>query len=104
MSESAADEQHAQSVVLAVAEAAGDAPVRFDEAVDGLCTAVVRAAGVEVGEERLAPLLERSCRAVGSRIGQVGNERMTLTQRTLRSYLKAPKQRGPLRDQLTLRT
>jgi hypothetical protein len=45
--------------VLPVAEAAGNAAVEFDEAVDRFGAAVVRAAGVEVGQERLAPLLER---------------------------------------------
>jgi hypothetical protein len=45
--------------VVAVAEAAGDAAVEFDQAVDGFGAAVVRAAGVEVGQERCAPLLQR---------------------------------------------
>ena len=45
--------------MLWVAEAASDAAVEFDESVDGLGAAVVRAAGVEVGQERLAPLLQR---------------------------------------------
>ena len=53
--ESAADEEHPESVVVAVAEAAGDAAVELDEAVDRLGPAVVRAVGVEVGQERRAP-------------------------------------------------
>lgn len=56
MRESAADEQHAWPVVVAVAGSAGDALVEF---VDRLGAAVVGAAGVEVGQERVAPLLQR---------------------------------------------
>ena len=43
---------------MAVAEAAGDAAVEFDEAVGGFGAAVVRAAGIEVAEELDAPLLQ----------------------------------------------
>ncbi|WP_435129373.1 hypothetical protein [Actinacidiphila sp. bgisy144] len=39
-----------------------DAALEFDESVDGLCAAVVGAAGVEVGEEGFAPLLGTSGR------------------------------------------
>src|SRR3954468_9116407 len=49
------DEEHAESVVVAVAEAAGDAAVEFDEAVDGFGAAVAGAVGVEVGQERGPP-------------------------------------------------
>src|SRR3954451_15270216 len=49
------DEEHAEAVVVAVAEAAGDAAVEFDEAVDGFGAAVAGAAGVEVGQERGLP-------------------------------------------------
>lgn len=45
--------------MLSVAEAASDAAVELDEAVDRFGAAVAGAAGVEVGQERLAPLLER---------------------------------------------
>ena len=50
--ESSADEEHAEAVVVAVSESAGDAAVEFDEAVDGFGAAVGRAAGFEVGQER----------------------------------------------------
>jgi hypothetical protein len=40
---------------VAVAEAAGDAAVEFDEAVDGFGAAVAGAVGVEVGQERALP-------------------------------------------------
>ena len=45
--------------MVAVAEAARDAAVELDQPVDGLGAAVGCAAGVEVGQERFAPLLER---------------------------------------------
>jgi hypothetical protein len=45
----AGDEEHPESVLLRVAEAAGDAAVEFDETVDGLGAAAARATGVEVG-------------------------------------------------------
>ena len=35
--------------MLEVPEAAGDAAAEFDDPVDGLCAAVARAVGVEVG-------------------------------------------------------
>lgn len=38
--EAASDEEHAEPVVLAVAEAAGEAPVELDDPVDGLRAAV----------------------------------------------------------------
>lgn len=47
-----------QSVVLAVAEAAGDAAVELDQAVDALGATIAGAAGVEVGQEGVLPLLE----------------------------------------------
>ena len=53
--ESSADEEHAEAVVVAVSESAGDAAVEFDEAVDGFGAAVGRAAGFEVGQERGSP-------------------------------------------------
>ena len=52
------DEEHAESVVVAVAKAAGDAPVELDQSVDGFGAAVARTVGVEVAEERLPPLLQ----------------------------------------------
>ncbi len=85
MSESSADEQHAESVVVAVAEVAGDAAVEFDEAVDGFGAAVVGAAGVVVGQERFALLLE--ClgesfdlrdRTRWQRVGEVGGDATAL--------------------------
>ena len=48
----AGDEEHPEAVVVAVAEAAGDAAVELDEAVDGFGAAVAGAVGVEVAEER----------------------------------------------------
>src|SRR3954470_2480673 len=53
--EAATDEEHAEAVVVAVAEAAGDAAVEFDESVDGFGAAVAGAGGVEVGQERGPP-------------------------------------------------
>src|SRR5829696_7906125 len=50
------DEGHAESVVVAVAKAAGDAPVELDQSVDGFGAAVAPTVGVEVAEERLPPL------------------------------------------------
>lgn len=41
--------------MLEVAEPAGDAAAEFDDPVDGLCPAVARAVGVEVGQERGLP-------------------------------------------------
>lgn len=55
--QSAVDQEHAKSIVIAVAEAAGDAAVEPDQSVDRFGTAVAGAAGVEVGQEGLAPLL-----------------------------------------------
>ena len=52
--ESAGDEEHSEAVVVEVTEAAGDASVESDEAVDGFGAAVARAVGVEVSEEFLA--------------------------------------------------
>jgi hypothetical protein len=66
--------------VLPVAEAAGNAAVEFDEAVDRFGAAVVRAAGVEVGQERLAPLLERLAVSLISGIGQVGSDARTFSR------------------------
>jgi len=45
-------------VVVAVAEAAGDAAVELDESVDRFGAAVVGAAGLEVGREGLPPLFQ----------------------------------------------
>ena len=60
--------------MLAVAEAAGDAAVELDEPVDRLRPAVAGAAGVEVGQERLTPLLERLAQALDLR-DRTGRER-----------------------------
>ena len=57
--ESAADDRGLRAGTVAVAGSAGDALVEFDEFVDRLGAAVVGAAGVEVGQERVAPLLQR---------------------------------------------
>lgn len=43
--ESAGDEEHSEAVAVEVAEAAGEASVEFDEAVDRLGVAVAGAAG-----------------------------------------------------------
>jgi hypothetical protein len=48
-----------EAVVVAVTEAAGDAAMQLDEAVDRLRAPVVRAACLEVAEELAAPLLQR---------------------------------------------
>ncbi len=53
--EASCGEEHAEAVVVQVAVAAGEAAVEFDDAVDGFGAAVVRAAGGEVGQERVAP-------------------------------------------------
>jgi len=74
---SASDEEHAEAVVVAVAEAAGDAAVELDEAVDGFGAAVVCAGGGEVDQERLAPLLQGPARRAISGIGQDENEAIT---------------------------
>ena len=68
MLQPAADEEHAEAVVVAVAEASGDAAVEFDEAVDGFGAAVAGAVGVEVGQERAAPAAQGLAQA-----GDLGN-------------------------------
>jgi len=67
----AGDEEHAEAVVVAVAEASGDAAVELDEAVDGFGAAVAGAVGVEVAQERRAPLLQGAAEAgdFGDRAG-----------------------------------
>ena len=50
--ESTGGEEHAEPVVLAVAEPSREASVEFDDPVDGFGAAVVRAAGGEVRQER----------------------------------------------------
>lgn len=50
--ESAADEEHAEAVVVAVPESSGNAAVKFDESAHSLGAAVVRPIGVHVGLER----------------------------------------------------
>ena len=77
MSEAPCDEEHPEPVVVAVAEAAGDAVVELDEAVDGFGAAVVRAGGGEVGQERLAPLLQAPAEAGDLGDRAVGNEART---------------------------
>lgn len=56
-------EEHPQPIVVAVAEAAGDAAVELDEAVDRFGSAVARTVGVEVAEELAAPLTQRLAEA-----------------------------------------
>jgi hypothetical protein len=53
--------------------------VQLDQSVDGLGAAIAGTAGVEVGEERAPPLLERWAEAVDLGIGQVGNEASTFS-------------------------
>lgn len=53
--ESAGGQQHAQTVVLAVAVAARQAAVEFDEAVDRFGAAVVGSVCVAVDQERQPP-------------------------------------------------
>ncbi|MEZ5085255.1 MAG: hypothetical protein R2722_03050 [Tessaracoccus sp.] len=62
--ESAADEEHAQPVVVSVAEAAAIVAVELDEPVDGLGAAVGGSAGVEVGQEGVPPLLEGAAQLI----------------------------------------
>ena len=68
--------EHAEAVVVAVAEAAGDAAVEFDEAVHGFCAAVVRAVGVEVAEELATPRGQGLAEALdlGERAGHEGGQ------------------------------
>ena len=61
--ESAGGEEHAEAVVVAVAEAAGDATVELDQTVHGFGAAVAGATGVEVAEELGAPLPQRPAQA-----------------------------------------
>lgn len=56
--EAASGEEHAEAVVVAVAEPSGEAAVEFDDPVDRFGAAVVRAAGGEVREERVPPPAE----------------------------------------------
>ena len=55
MGEPSGGQDHSESVVGGVAEAAGDASVEFDDAVDRFGAAVVGSAGGEVGQELLFP-------------------------------------------------
>src|SRR5215213_2536413 len=48
-------QDHSESVVCRVAEAAGDPSVEFDDAVHGFGAAVVGSAGGEVGQELVLP-------------------------------------------------
>ena len=61
---------------MGVAEASGDAAGEFDQSVDGLGAAVVGAAGGEVAEERVAPLVEGPAEAgdLGDRAGRERGE------------------------------
>ena len=61
--EAAGDEEHSESVVVVVAEAAGDAAGEFDEPVDGLGAAVAGPACVPVRQERVGPLAEGAAEA-----------------------------------------
>jgi hypothetical protein len=71
MGEAAGGEEHAGAVVVAVAVAAGEAAVQFDDAVDRFGAAVVRATDGEVRAERSAPGAQRPAEAANSRIRQV---------------------------------
>lgn len=53
--ESAGGEEHAEPVVVSVAEAAGEAAVEFDQSVHCFSAAIVCPVGVEVGEEGVLP-------------------------------------------------
>ena len=53
--ESAAGEEHAELVVVSVAESSCDSSLEFDQSVDHFGAAVGGAAGVEVGQERVSP-------------------------------------------------
>ena len=58
MGELSGGQDHSESVVGRVAEAAGDTAVEFDDPVDGFGAAVVGAAGGEVGQELVFPRSE----------------------------------------------
>ena len=66
-----ADSRLTEPVVVAVAEAAGEAAVEFDDAVHCFGAAVVRPAGGEVGQERGSPAAEGAAEAgdLGDRAG-----------------------------------
>ena len=68
MGELSGGQDHPESVVGGVAEAAGDAAVEFDDAVDGFGTAVAGPSGGEVGEELLPPGSQRAAEP-----GDLGN-------------------------------
>lgn len=53
--ESAAGEEHAELVVVSVAESSCDSSLEFDQSVDRFGAAVAGAVGVEVGQERVSP-------------------------------------------------
>ena len=55
MGELSSGQDHSESVVGGVAEAAGDSAVEFDDPVDRLGATVVGSAGGEVGQELLLP-------------------------------------------------
>jgi hypothetical protein len=65
-------QDHSESVVVGVAEAAGDAAVELDDAVHGFGAAVVGSAGGEVGQELVLPGPEGAAepRDLGDRAGR----------------------------------
>lgn len=67
---SVGDEQDSESVVVEIAEAVGAS--LFDEQVDGSGATVGHAAGVEVGQDLLAPLTQGAPEAgdLGDRAGR----------------------------------
>ncbi len=79
MGQSATYEQRAWSVMLPVAEAGGNVAVAFHEAVDRVGSDVVRATGVEVGQERLPSLLSVLLSRLISAVGQVGSDARTVS-------------------------
>ena len=82
------DQQDPEPVVAEVAEAVGDAAGLLDQSVDRFRAAVGDAVGGEVGQERLAPLLECSSeagdlgdRAAGERVDDRQCDLPTLGER-----------------------
>src|SRR5690606_11044058 len=69
--EAAGGEEHAEAIIVAVAEAAGEASVEFDDPVHGFGAAVVRSAGGEVGQECGLPAAQGAAQAgdLGDRAG-----------------------------------
>ncbi|MPM79463.1 hypothetical protein SDC9_126497 [bioreactor metagenome] len=86
MGEASGGEEYAEAVVVAVAVAAGEAAVEFDDPVDGLGAAIVGPAGGEVGQERCPPASEGPPESgdLGDRAGVEGVQDLLRTAASLR--------------------